>query len=284
MHGLAPGWFALAALLGAAGLTAAYLLWRRLRARRRERRRPPRLRHPLVLAHGFLGFDEVALGGVRREYFRGLGARLSDHAEAVHRPRLAATGSVAARAADLARCIRDLPDRRVNVIAHSMGGLDARYAVTRLGLGSKVASLTTIGTPHLGTPLADLGDGVLGRLGLRRALQRLGIGLEGLRDLTTAGMAEFNRVTPDVAGVAYASVVGVVHQKRRTHPLLVPGLLYLRRKAGENDGLVPAASQRWGEVLWEIEADHWAQIGWSKHFDAAAFYERLLLELRGRGF
>ncbi|HZY02105.1 MAG TPA: hypothetical protein VFF02_01300, partial [Anaeromyxobacteraceae bacterium] len=60
--------------------------------------------------------------------------------------------------------------------------------------------------------------------------------------------------------------------------------LYLKRRAGENDGVVPASSQRWGEVLAEIEADHWAQIGWSRSFDAAEFYARLLRELRGRGF
>lgn len=46
---------------------------------------------------------------------------------------------------------------RLNIIAHSMGGLDARYyAISWLGLAERVASLTTIGIPHLGTPLADL--------------------------------------------------------------------------------------------------------------------------------
>jgi hypothetical protein len=37
-------------------------------------------------------------------------------------------------------------------------------------------------------------------------------------------------------------------------------------------------------VLSQIEADHFAQVGWSRRFDAPAFYEELLLELRGRGF
>jgi hypothetical protein len=49
--------------------------------------------------------------------------------------------------------------------------------------------------------------------------------------------------------------------------------------------VVPANSQAWGEVLREVEADHWAQIGWwSRGFDAASLYEDLLRELRGRGF
>lgn len=273
---------ALAVALVAAALLALWTWRRRARTRRAVRRGAPKLRHPVVLAHGFLGFDAVVVAGVRHEYFRDLTGSLAKHAHTVHRPRVAATRSVAARAEELASRIRELPDRRVNVIAHSMGGLDARHAITRLGLGRRVASLTTIGSPHHGTPLADLGVVVGERIGLRRVLDRLGLPLEALDDLTTAAMAEFNRATPDVPGVAYLSVVGVA-AARRTHPLLLPGQLYLRRAAGENDGLVPADSQRWGEVLFRIEADHWAQIGWSKRFDAAEFYDRLLRELRARG-
>jgi triacylglycerol lipase len=173
----------------------------------------------------------------------------------------------------------------VNIVAHSMGGLDARYAIARLGLASRVASLTTIGTPHVGTPLADLGTAVLGeQLGLRRALARFGVGLDAFYDLTSERVAALNAAAPDAHGVAYASVVGAVQARRRTHPLLLPGWLYLRAAAGENDGLVPADAQRWGEVLARIDADHWAQIGWSRHFDAAAFYDGLAAELRGRGF
>ena len=40
---------------------------------------------------------------------------------------------------------------KVNIIAHSLGGLDARQMLTHLGMGSRVASLTTVGTPHRGT-------------------------------------------------------------------------------------------------------------------------------------
>ncbi|MFL5263359.1 MAG: esterase/lipase family protein, partial [Anaeromyxobacteraceae bacterium] len=194
-------------------------------------------------------------------------------------------GSIAARAEALAACVRALDAPRVNIVAHSMGGLDARLAIARLGLAGRVASLTTIGTPHRGTPLADLGTSLLGeRLGLRRTLEHLGVAVDAFYDLTTERMAAFNAAVPDVRGVAYASVVGVARARRRTNPLLLPGWIYLRAAAGENDGLVPAASQPWGELLGEVDADHWAQIGWSKHFDAAALYERLLAELRGRGF
>ena len=51
---------------------------------------------------------------------------------------------------------------------------------------------------------------------------------------------------------------------------------------GDNDGLVPVRSQRWGEVIDEVDADHWAQIGWSTNFDAPALFERLLQQLAAR--
>jgi triacylglycerol lipase len=268
------------ALAIAAALLLAFLRRRRLarRVARKLRRSAPR--YPLVLAHGLLGFDEIRIGGARHDYFRGVPARLEADGAVVHRARVAKTASVAARAEELAAFIRDVPARRVNVVAHSMGGLDARYAVARLGLAGKVASLTTVGTPHLGTPIADLGAGSL----VAAALARMGVALEALADLTTSRMDGFNAAVPDVRGVAYASVVGVPERRSEVNPLLLPSFLWLADREGESDGVVPARSQRWGEVVRTIPADHWAQIGWSRSFDAAEFYAELARELRARGF
>src|SRR6185369_6230360 len=104
------------------------------------------------------------------------------------------------RAEALAGCVRALPSRKVNILAHSMGGLDARFAIARLGLADRVASLTTVATPHRGTALADLGKGLVGgRLG--HALGRLGVPLDGLNDLTTVRTGDFNATVPDASGV-----------------------------------------------------------------------------------
>jgi len=274
-------WIALAV----AAATAAALLWAR---RRRWRARPARLRrrtprYPVVLAHGLMGFDEIRIGRARHDYFRGVSARLEREGYTVHRCRVAKTASIADRAAELASFVRAIPAKRVNVVAHSMGGLDARYALSRLGLAGKVASLVTVGTPHLGTPLADVGAG-LGR-GARvwSALGRLGVDVAAFHDLTTARMAEFNRAVPDARGVMYASVIGAPPRRREVMPILLPTWVWLDGEGGANDGMVPAASQRWGDVFWEIGADHFAQIGWSRRFDAAEFYVELVRELRGRG-
>src|SRR5947207_11660478 len=143
-------------LLLALAVSAAVLfgLARWLRLRRRRARKPGRPRLPVVLAHGFLGFDELAIGSQRHAYFRGIETRLVQMGAKVYTPRVPPAASIATRAGRLAELIRALPDERVNIVAHSMGGLDARYAISQLGLSDKVASLTTIATPHLGTPLA----------------------------------------------------------------------------------------------------------------------------------
>src|SRR5229473_2491236 len=137
--------------------------WSR-RARLRDRvpaRRAPRLRHPVILAHGMLGFDEIAVAGRRHHYFRKITDALSGVDAKFHTPRVPAAAPIAVRAEQLRALVDELPGERVNVIAHSMGGLDARYAISRLGLRDRVASLVTIGTPHQGTPVADLGAGIV---------------------------------------------------------------------------------------------------------------------------
>ncbi len=240
-------------------------------------------RYPVVLAHGLLGFDEIRVGRARHDYFRGGSSRLERDGCVVHRCRVGRTASIADRAAELAAFVRELPVPRVNLVAHSMGGLDARYALAHLGLARSVASLTTIGSPHHGTPLADLGSGLARRAGVGVALARIGMNVEALHDLTTDRMVDFNCAVRDSRRVMYASVVGAPRSRRAVSPILLPTWAWLGGEAIPNDGMVPAPSQRWGDVVFEIEADHFAQIGWSRRFDAADFYADLLRELRGRG-
>ena len=92
--------------------------------------------------------------------------------------------------------------------------------------------------------------------------------------------SEHGKTVPDARGVLYQSVVGAPPGRRAVTPLLLPTWSWLAA-AGANDGLVPAASQRWGEVLREVDADHFAQIGWTRRFDAAELYAELLRELEG---
>jgi triacylglycerol lipase len=251
--------------------------------RLRKRRKWPRL--PIVLAHGLMGFDQIELIGKRHHYFRSLPdqEQLSKMDVAIYRPRVAGSASIVKRAEALCAYVRALPEPRVNLVAHSMGGLDARYAITHLGLADRVASLTTLGTPHYGTPLAGLSTHILGDK-LKLAVLRNVFDIDAFWDLTPEAMAQFNRQTPDVDSVFYGCVLASCRPPLM-NPLLVPSYTYLRLRHGKkNDGLVPVSAQRWGTVLREIRADHWAQIGWSIGFDARSLFLELMRELRARGF
>jgi triacylglycerol lipase len=238
---------------------------------------------PVVLVHGLFGFDRIGVPGARLHYFRGIARHLESlgcHAHAVRLPRAA---SVPERAKQLVAKIEALPHERIDIIAHSLGGLDARYALSKLGLARRVRALVTIGTPHHGTPLASFASE--GALGLaRKAIAALGIPLAALDWLSPAALERFNQDVLDAPGVRYACVVGGIRDAKTAVPLaLSPVHSYLRRIAGANDGLVPMSSQYWGETLAEIEADHWAQIGWRLGlrgtFDALGLYSFIVARL-----
>jgi len=238
---------------------------------------------PVVLVHGLFGFDRIGVPGAKLHYFRGLVDHLASLGCHAHAVRLPPAASVPERAQVLADKIAALPHDRVDIIAHSLGGLDARYALAHCGLATRVRSLVTIGTPHRGTPLANLAtEGPLG-LG-RKAIAALGIPLAALDWLSPSALEKFNREVQNAAGVRYACVVGGMREAATPIPLAIaPAHAYLRKLAGANDGLVPIASQFWGETLAEIEADHFAQVGWTlgirKTFDALGLYAFVVARL-----
>src|SRR5437763_959212 len=119
--------------------------------------RVPRLRNPIVLAHGLMGFDAVRVGGFRvRGYYPGIEESFRAAGNRVFGARVHPTAGIAQRAAELRELIDHAsPQEPVHLLAHSMGGLDARYMISRLDMADRVLSLTTIGTPHRGSPIAD---------------------------------------------------------------------------------------------------------------------------------
>jgi triacylglycerol lipase len=237
---------------------------------------------PVVLVHGLFGFDRIGVPGARFDYFRGISAYLSTLGCIAHAVKLPMMSSVPARAKALVAAIDALPHERIDLVAHSLGGLDARYALAHLGLASRVRSLVTIGTPHRGSPIADLFH--QGQLDwLRRLVGVLGLPITALEWLSSSALDTFNRDVPDVPGVRYACVVGGLKKSSPIPITLMASHAWLSRVAGPNDGVVPVSSQFWGETLAEIEADHFAQIGWRigvrKTFDAAGLYAFVVARL-----
>src|SRR5947207_14888578 len=100
-------------------------------------------RHTIVLAHGLAGFSQI---GVRRlriaNYFRGIPEYLTAHGCRVVSAEVPPLGSIEKRAQRLRQVVRDAAgDEKVHVIAHSMGGLDSRHMISRLGMEEQVRPL-----------------------------------------------------------------------------------------------------------------------------------------------
>jgi Palmitoyl protein thioesterase len=103
---------------------------------------------PILLVHGMIDNRSIFTllrRGLRR---RGFGRVLSINYSPL-------TTDVRAAAARLAKevelLVAETGYERVHVIGHSLGGLIARYYVTRLGGHQRVHTLVTLGTPHGGT-------------------------------------------------------------------------------------------------------------------------------------
>jgi triacylglycerol lipase len=161
-----------------------------------------------------------------------------------------------------------------------MGGLDARMMLFRFRMEDRVASLTTIGTPHTGTPYADWG---IKRLGwLLPVAGRFNLNLKGFADLTTAKCLHFNRITSSYErrnGVLYQTLAGAQPIERIYLPLRFPYRI-ISRLEGENDGLVPLSSAIWRKRyhLATIDADHLNQIGWWDRGEARSGLDREAFE------
>lgn len=249
--------------------------------------------YPIVLVHGFM--DK---GGA----FIGLEDALRADGHVVERVSLPPIAPVAVRAEALAEQVDAILAAngvgKVNLIGHSMGGLDSRYLVHHLGYADKVASITTIATPHRGSVVADtvLGwtdtdnkwaDWLMDKLVMVLEDQFDGGEEEdligALEDLSVEKAASFNAETPDAEGVFYQSWAGVSSPiakwpsdvEAQCGDVLAADPYFLGfgndRMAtmlvplsavvgGINDGVVSLHSAQWGRMRGCIPADHLDQV------------------------
>jgi len=247
-------------------------------------------RHPVVFCHGMLAMTMLRMRVPEEtNYFSHLRPFLRERGIEALYPNVEPTGGVAERAEQLRDAIRRWTNEPINLIAHSMGGLDARYLITRLGMADRVASLTTIATPHRGTAIADwFCLNFRQRVPLLLTLEAFGLNVDGFRDCCTDICHIFNERTPDVPGVRYFSYTAAVPSSR-VSPLLRRSWNILTPVEGPNDGLVSVRSATWGEVVGTLSVDHFAQtpdglfVHPGENFDAVNFYCHLLEDLAHRG-
>lgn len=272
-------------------------------------------RYPIVMMHGLGGAG--VFNGV--DYFYEVRDDLEARGYLVRNPSVEAFAASEDRAASWAEVLEGYLDdglgRKFILLAHSQGGLDARYLVSTLGWADRVAAVNMVATPNRGTEVADVLSGTIESGTVDPALVDLGsaafAALYGLADgeaslsaqmafLTTQNIAEFNEQNPDDPGVYYASWAGLTCgsleptcQAERggesVELLLEPLYLIMWAQDLDNDGMVPRYSAEWGDFQGEIFADHADEIGQFEDednpaFDHRAFYLAEVERLASLGF
>jgi len=201
--------------------------------------------------------------------------------------------------------IKDTGCEKVNLIAHSKGGLDARAALQLPGIAEHVASLTTVSTPHRGCEFADY---LLTRISPKQqaavaktyntALKKLGDSnpdfLGAVKDLTASACLEFNKITPDIPNVYYQSVGSRLNRAAGGRFPLNFTYVLAKRFDGANDGLVGYKSFPWGTEYHLLTVNrtrgisHGDMIDLNREnlpeFDVREFYVQLVASLKMRGF
>lgn len=242
-----------------------------------------------------MGYNALRWGPARIVYWNGIDETIAAAGYPVLITSVHPTAGISRRARQLRDQLlrmleaRSAGDARLVILAHSMGGLDARYMIARLGMADRVDALVTIGTPHRGSAYYDhlmARLGVVGRLGFLRDLV---VDVRAFWDVTMAHAGRFNEQVPDAADVRYYSVTASCTPDR------VP--LWLHRayrvvlaEQGENDGLVAASSSRWGMELGHWPFHHLHLVNWPmrlfsppSHEDVRPRYLQLLSLLRADG-
>lgn len=147
---------------------------------------------------------------------------------------------------------------KVNIIAHSKGGLDSRYMITHLDMSDRVASLTTVATPHHGSrtvdrllrfpaPLVKFGCAITD-LFMRLLGDKKPRTYAVIRHFKTSVMKDFNAKTSDAPQVYYRSYAFTMQHWYSDILLWLPHLI-VRHIEGENDGLLPPKAVKWGEFM-----------------------------------
>lgn len=277
----------------------------------KQKYNPPK--NPIVLCHGLSGFDtlvlfeapqfpwndtadlkefgktlekvsqEVDSGSVMLNYWYGIEDALKSAGCKVLTAKVPPFGTIEERAklldALLAEKCKSYPDKvegerlKINLIGHSMGGLDSRYLISKVQNEEspyQVVSLTTVGTPHHGSECADF---VMNLIENDESLKA--VCPAAIPQLTTGFLKEFNRDVrndPNVRYFSYGALMDPHGLKlfRATYEIIKAEIEKKGLKNIENDGMVSVDLARWGEYLGTLQnVDHMDLINWTNRIKAA---------------
>lgn len=273
-----------------------------------ERRRQDRIcatRYPVLLVHGVFFRDYEHLN-----YWGRIPKELERNGATVFYGEHNSAASVEDSAKELEKKILTIVHEngceKVNVIAHSKGGLDTRAAIAETAAGQYIASLTTINTPHRGCEFAEyflekIPEKQQESLAAKYNTVAAKLGdtdpdfLSAVYDLTASKCAAMNERVKDSPDVYYQWVGSI--QKKAVSGKFPLNFTYhiVNHFDGRNDGLVGENSFAWGEKYAFLEntegtrgISHADMIDLNreniKGFDVREFYIQLVASLKRRGF
>ncbi len=261
-------------------------------------------KYPLLLVHGVFFRDFRFFN-----YWGRIPFALKQNGAVIYYGSQQSAASVAVCGQELAGRIRDIIKQtgceKVNIIAHSKGGLDSRYAISACEIAPYVASLTTINTPHRGCFFADyLLDKIPEKAQksvarkYNAALQKFGDSnpdfLSAVRNLTASACDQINEKLPNHPDVYYQSVGSQMNCASSGRFPLNMAYPLVSHFDGANDGLVSAESARFGEHFTLLTTpkgrgiSHGDMIDLNREnipgFDVREFYVNLVCDLKEKGF
>jgi triacylglycerol lipase len=215
-----------------------------------------KVKYPIILIHG-AGFRDKTLGF---NYWGRIPNCLSEHGIRIYYGGTDAWGSIEYNAEIVKNKIIDIlkesKTEKVNIIAHSRGGLEARYLISTLNIDYAVASLTTISTPHHGVKAMDIAVKTPDRLykfisffvnGWFKILgDKKPDYFISSRQLSEIYSIEFNQQNPDNENVYYQSYAAKMKYFFSDFNFIIMNP-YIQMTDGDNDGLCPVDSAKWGE-------------------------------------
>ena len=260
-------------------------------------------KYPIIMLHG-IGFRDLKYfnywGRIPKELVRNGAIVYYGHQEA--------WGTIEDNALAIRNKIKEvLAENRcdkVNIIAHSKGGLDARYVISALHMEQQVASLTTVSTPHQGSELINLlsrlPDSLYRKISslFDRSYRKFGDQhpdcYHASKQLAPSYCGHFNEICPNAPEVYYQSYASQMKGFTADWMLCIPHLLMRLAGAPQNDGLVSVTSAKWGEFKETFVStsghgvSHGDMIDLKREdyrgFDVIEAYVKMVAELKDKGY
>lgn len=213
-----------------------------------------KLKYPVLLVHG-MGFRDYK----RISYWGRIPKVLENAGCQIFYGRQDSNGSIETNGEFLSKrieeIIRETKAEKVNIIAHSKGGLDCRYAISKNDVGDKVASLTTISTPHHGSKTIDKLMKIpkplikfscfVADLWFRLLGDKKPQTYKTICSFTTRSAEKFNLEIVNREEVCYQSYAFTM-KKPTSDMLMWFTYIIVNKVEGDNDGLVTPTSAQWG--------------------------------------